>query len=47
MVWMGTFTQSFMPPITQAGAALLERTTVNVDFHVQRPAPPREIADAR
>jgi NADH-quinone oxidoreductase subunit M len=47
MVWMGTFTQSFMPPITQAGALLLEKTTVNVDFHVKRAEPSREVADAR
>jgi NADH-quinone oxidoreductase subunit M len=47
MVWMGTYTQSFMPPITVASASLIEQTKVNVDFEVKRPAPPREVADAR
>jgi NADH-quinone oxidoreductase subunit M len=46
MLWMGTFTQTFMPPITAAGASILERTKVNVDFQVQRPMP-REFARAR
>jgi NADH-quinone oxidoreductase subunit M len=46
MLWMGTFTQTFMPPITAAGASILESTKVNVDFQVQRPMP-RELARAR
>jgi len=47
MVWMGTFTQTFMPPIATAGASILEKTKVNVEFQVKRPAPPREVAHAR
>jgi NADH-quinone oxidoreductase subunit M len=36
MVWMGTVTQSFLPPITASSAAILEQTKVNVDFEVKR-----------
>jgi NADH-quinone oxidoreductase subunit M len=50
MVWMGTLTQSFLPPISKTNAAILETTKVNVEFHVK--APPAgvrasEVADAR
>jgi NADH-quinone oxidoreductase subunit M len=34
MVWMGTFTQSFMPPITTQNARILEQSKVGVDFRV-------------
>ena len=47
MVWMGTFTQTFMPPIATAGASILEKTKVNVEFQVKRPPPPLEVAHAR
>ena len=50
MVWMGTLTTSFLPPISKTNAAILETTKVNVEFHVK--APPAgvrasEVADAR
>ncbi|HEX8985184.1 MAG TPA: NADH-quinone oxidoreductase subunit M [Bryobacteraceae bacterium] len=46
MVWMGTVTQTFLPPITVASSQILEQTKVNVDFQVKaRPA--QEVARAR
>jgi NADH-quinone oxidoreductase subunit M len=39
MVWMGTATQTFLPPITASGAAILDQTKVNVDFQVKRRQP--------
>ncbi len=47
MVWMGTFTQTFLPPITKSSAALLEQTKVNVDFQVKWQTPRQELANAR
>ncbi len=40
MVWLGSFTQSFMPPITAATARLLEQSTMNKEYRVElmRPA---------
>ena len=35
MVWMGTATQTFLPPISATSAAILEKTRVNQEFHVQ------------
>jgi NADH-quinone oxidoreductase subunit M len=48
MVWMGSFSQSFLPPIGVANASILENSKANVEFHVKanRPAQ-REVADAR
>jgi NADH-quinone oxidoreductase subunit M len=34
MVWMGCFTQTFMPPITAATAGILEETRTTVELHV-------------
>ena len=47
MVWMGTYTRTFLPPISHSNAAILERTKFNVDFHVERRTPPPEVAHAR
>ncbi len=47
MVWMGTYTQSFLPPITKSSAAILEQTKVNVDFQVKRQTSSQELANAR
>jgi NADH-quinone oxidoreductase subunit M len=53
MVWMGLYSQSFLPQVTRATARVLEQTQVNVPFRVQAPAPPVEVsrnteaADAR
>jgi NADH-quinone oxidoreductase subunit M len=51
MVWMGTFTQSFIPPISASNAAILEPMR---EVHVQNHAPaqpaqqlPKELAHAR
>jgi NADH-quinone oxidoreductase subunit M len=35
MVWMGVFSQSFLPPVGKANSLVLERTQVNVPFRVQ------------
>lgn len=43
MVWLGSFTQSFMPPITAATARLLEQSTMNKEYRVQL-APPSGIS---
>jgi NADH-quinone oxidoreductase subunit M len=39
MVWMGTATQTFLPPISAANARILRQTQQNVDFHVERRTP--------
>ncbi|MGD0014081.1 MAG: NADH-quinone oxidoreductase subunit M [Bryobacteraceae bacterium] len=42
MVWMGTYTQSFMPPISASGAAILERAKdVPVEVRHRQPSPTR------
>jgi len=54
MLWMGTFTQSFIPPISASNGVLLGPIDARRDVHVLR-APPgepfahnsRELADAR
>jgi NADH-quinone oxidoreductase subunit M len=35
MVWLGSFTQSFMPPISAATARLLEQSTMNKEYRVE------------
>jgi NADH-quinone oxidoreductase subunit M len=40
MVWMGTYTRSFLPPIGVANAAVLRQSEVNVQFRVQKEARP-------
>jgi NADH-quinone oxidoreductase subunit M len=54
MVWMGTFTQSFLPPISASNATLLGPVDSRREIHVRsappgRPGlpPPRELANAR
>jgi NADH-quinone oxidoreductase subunit M len=51
MVWMGVYSQSFLPPISQTTARVLEQTQVNVPFRVQshpNPVHPNsEVARAR
>jgi NADH-quinone oxidoreductase subunit M len=37
MVWMGTYTQTFLPAVSKATARVLEQTEVNVPFRVQHP----------
>jgi NADH-quinone oxidoreductase subunit M len=45
MVWMGTYTQTFLPPVSVATGRILEHTKVNVQFNVK--ATTAEVADAR
>ena len=40
MVWLGVYTQSFMPPITAATAQTLDQSTVKDQFRVQLLPPP-------
>jgi NADH-quinone oxidoreductase subunit M len=54
MVWMGTFTQSFIPPISTSDAVLLGPLDARRDMHVRyniQAAPHtvarKEVADAR
>ncbi|HWQ56572.1 MAG TPA: NADH-quinone oxidoreductase subunit M [Bryobacteraceae bacterium] len=50
MVWMGTYTRSFLPPVSAATAQVLKQTQVNVRFQVERAAPvprPGEVALVR
>jgi NADH-quinone oxidoreductase subunit M len=35
MLWMGTYTQTFLPPITASNAVVLDKTQFNVDFEVK------------
>jgi NADH-quinone oxidoreductase subunit M len=35
MVWMGVFSQSFLPPVSQNTARILKQTNVNVSYRVQ------------
>jgi NADH-quinone oxidoreductase subunit M len=46
MVWMGTYTSSFLPPVSQANAQVLVQSQVNVQFQVKRAAPAAEVAHA-
>jgi NADH-quinone oxidoreductase subunit M len=47
MVWMGVYTQSFLPPVSQATARILDQTKVNVPFQVRIRPVTGEVADAR
>jgi NADH-quinone oxidoreductase subunit M len=49
MVWMGMYSQSFLPPVGKVTAKVLDQTQVNVPFRVQNSAPARnpEAANAR
>jgi NADH-quinone oxidoreductase subunit M len=47
MVWMGTLTQSFLPPVTKANARILEQTQINVQFEVRRAPAAGEVSHAR
>ena len=48
MVWMGVYSQSFLPPVSKTTAAVLEQTEINVPFCVQvRPADPTDDLQAR
>jgi NADH-quinone oxidoreductase subunit M len=47
MVWMGCFTQSFIPSITTSTAGILEKTRTNLEIHVRRTPPAHSILEAR
>jgi NADH-quinone oxidoreductase subunit M len=48
MVWMGVYTQTFLPPVSKATARVLEQTKYNVRFQAKAsPAVSLEVADAR
>jgi NADH-quinone oxidoreductase subunit M len=47
MFWMGTYTKSFLPPISSANARVLRQSEVNVQFRVETPRPGPEVARAR
>jgi len=50
MVWMGMYSQSFLPAVTRTTARILDQTQVNVQFRVKAPAGsamPTEVAHAR
>src|SRR6185369_6139992 len=44
MVWMGVYSQSFLPPVSKVTARVLEQTQVNVPYRVQFQAEPRASA---
>ena len=46
MVWMGVYSQSFLPPVSKTTARVLSQTQVNVPFLVKRKLNP-EVARAR
>lgn len=48
MIWLGTYTQSFMPPITSATGHLLDLTSISNQYRVdlRRPLPPVQVAEA-
>ena len=37
MVWMGIYSQSFLPPVSKVTAHVLDQTQINVPFRVQIP----------
>jgi NADH-quinone oxidoreductase subunit M len=47
MVWLGMYTQSFMPTISSATSHLLEQTNMNNQYQVLVHPAAREVADAR
>jgi NADH-quinone oxidoreductase subunit M len=47
MVWMGVYSQSFLPPVGKNTARVLEQTNVNVPYRVRVDAPAVEVAHAR
>ncbi|MCP5113696.1 MAG: NADH-quinone oxidoreductase subunit M, partial [bacterium] len=39
MVWMGTYTRTFLPPISATNAVIIEQTKMNAQFHVDNRTP--------
>ena len=46
MVWMGVYSQTFLPSVTKNTARVLEQTNVNVPYRVQLPDKPPSAASA-
>jgi hypothetical protein len=46
-VWMGSFAQTFLPPISAQNTRTLEQSKTGVDFKVEHRATPAELADVR
>jgi len=46
MLWMGVYSQSFLPPVGKVNARVLDQSLINVPVRVQA-RPHREVADAR
>jgi NADH-quinone oxidoreductase subunit M len=47
MVWMGVYSQSFLPPVSRNTALVLKQTNVNVSYRVQAPPKPNSVEVAR
>jgi NADH-quinone oxidoreductase subunit M len=47
MIWLGTYTKTFLPPITAATSHLLEQTNMNNQYRVLNVPSASEVADAR
>ena len=48
MIWLGSYTQSFMPPITAATARLLDQTSMSNEYRVKiQQAPANQVAEVR
>ncbi len=47
MVWLGSYTQSFLPPISTATSHILEQTNMNNQYRVLASPAPSEVADVR
>jgi NADH-quinone oxidoreductase subunit M len=47
MVWMGVYSQSFLPQVTSNTALVLKQTNVNVSYRVQAPVKPESVEVAR
>jgi NADH-quinone oxidoreductase subunit M len=47
MVWMGVSTTGFLKPIGAASAQILQQSTVNVEYQVERPTAPEAIRASR
>jgi len=45
MVWMGMYSQSFLPAVRKTTARILDQTQLNVQFRVQAPASPAAPAE--
>jgi NADH-quinone oxidoreductase subunit M len=47
MVWMGVYSQSFLPTVSKSTSALLKQTEINVPFQVKSSPARPEVANAR